>query len=78
MERACKYLTQITSLLCSEPSMAPFSLRAKAKVPTGAHKALKDLSPLPPTALLYPSLVSSVLVVLGSLCGWGQGEHCGG
>ena len=57
--------------------MPPFSLRAKAKVPTGAHKALQDLSPLPPTVLLFPSLVSSVLVVLGSLRGGGRGNTVG-
>lgn len=45
-EGACKHLSQAVSLLCSEPSVAPNSLRGKAR----------DAPPGPPSDLpLYPS-----------------------
>ena len=46
-EGACEYLSWVTSLFCLEPSMAPSSLRAKAKVLAVAHKALPPIPTLP-------------------------------
>lgn len=47
--------TRVTSVFPSAPLMAPSSPRAKAKVPTGAHRALPhDLPVYPSFTLLQP------------------------
>ena len=39
-EGACEYLHQVSTLVCSEPSMPPTSLRAKSKILTTAQSAV--------------------------------------
>ena len=50
-EGACEHLSQVTSLLCSEPSMAPSSTQSKSQSPCCAHRPCSTTSQSTPHVL---------------------------